>query len=942
VGRTWIRDRLGCLRQNASAAKARNDSLPVRSTTPRRNPEKTFDRSSPWTPPLEGAATLASNRKRNTTPPRCVASAAASNANFPYEPPIRGSSVVPRRSPATASPAVPRSALGTASPVVPVLGQVEVGLQRSPTLPRDVRDLRPWLSARHGGLKRAFSALDTDGDGRVDVADLLEDLLRNDADLTPEDAARLGDELDLRWQGTVDLTDFLLSLCEPEEPPSVQVPLVAQQNPRLADCATALEEVQSEIPSGGVASGNALGVSGLSCDTSQQSIMSLETSPVKHERHRAKAGPLPAVVAPPSVEQGVVPTRVTVRWELDNVENVAAITHYVVMVRRLPSVDGSTDEEPSSEHAEDNADPEWEERTDSTKMVHVVAGLSLEATYEFRVRTMNATSETAHSPPSGPYDTGPRPPGPPGQLRYLGPEAVFPHDPVLVFTVPGSGAKAPVEGCRCVVFSKNDRSAKMEVSLRVVCIDNETITAVAGGIQGNAEYQFAVQLRNAGGWGPLGPPSTATFVWRPTAPGRPIARSVEATGLELVWDAIVDHRGKLITAYDVHIRDCDIIASEVQQLVNAVTLPAMTAGERPLAPSVSASVSGLHSGHRYMFRVQAAEGPHPRFASDECEVVELPGAAPEPLPTAPLISRPEATVMGSIEGDTRSRAVRLTWVMEDSEGGAPLFGYRVRSYQISEVALQESEDGSTSDTVPTFPLEAPWVLSVEAKGVSARATGKQERRETHTIAGLRPGKVYCFEVQAVHDFGTSTPSLPSELVRIPAATPMACRGLVAWPLVLGDPDFPEGCTAGAVRLAWQPPDDCGGAVVEAFHLTITPSAGSGDGVGKTRRIAVPAEGHSLHWIRHVVSDLEPGSDYAFGVRCGNSAGAGEECPEWVMRLPADSSEAEVGVRICCQDADDGREGLVKEEKTEGGAENGDEPDEEPRVRGVNDTFAGCV
>eukprot|EP00747_Dinoflagellata_sp_TGD_P100028 gnl/TRDRNA2_/TRDRNA2_167918_c1_seq1.p1 gnl/TRDRNA2_/TRDRNA2_167918_c1~~gnl/TRDRNA2_/TRDRNA2_167918_c1_seq1.p1 ORF type:complete len:516 (-),score=53.53 gnl/TRDRNA2_/TRDRNA2_167918_c1_seq1:24-1571(-) len=289
-----------------------------------------------------------------------------------------------------------------------------------------------------------------------------------------------------------------------------------------------------------------------------------------------------------SVESAGVLTRCALRWQPPVSEGSMPITHYIIMVRELnracsegdaPEMssaatfanDGQGADGTSSEASEERVSnhlevaeveedrKEWEVSTDSSLLHYTVTGLSAGETYEFQLRAVSAAGE---SPPSeaSRFCSGPRLPGPPGQPWTYGPLADPPYDPVLAFAAPRETGGAPVQGYRCITFARGHPELTMEVPLLVMGCDHDVITAAAIGFDGNRECQFAVQARNAGGWGPLGPSSAPIFVWRPGPPGRPRAAVAETApgspaGLKLAWEAARDQTGKRITTYMVHIHE---------------------------------------------------------------------------------------------------------------------------------------------------------------------------------------------------------------------------------------------------------------------------------------------------------------------------------------------------------------------------------------------------
>ena len=287
----------------------------------------------------------------------------------------------------------------------------------------------------------------------------------------------------------------------------------------------------------------------------------------------------------PEAREAGVPTRAVLSWREALDAGGAPVSHYRVAVRE---VEGDCS---IVRHGE------WAlEECVVSGTTYTVTGLVAGGTYQFAVAAVTAAGESELSAPSAPYCAGPRPPGPPGRAWLYGPAAMAPHDPLLAFAAPQRRpGDAPIECFRAVAFVEGRLELTAEVPLTVISTDGHVVTAAVSTLQGNQACQFAVQAFGPGGWGPLGPASSAAFVWRPVAPGCLRATRVEPTGVELTWEATVDQTGRMITSYSVEFW-CEEEGEEERAIPQQLVKAAGKDGEGALGTVVSADVSGLRPG----------------------------------------------------------------------------------------------------------------------------------------------------------------------------------------------------------------------------------------------------------------------------------------------------------------------------------------------------------
>jgi len=336
----------------------------------------------------------------------------------------------------------------------------------------------------------------------------------------------------------------------------------------------------------------------------------------------------------------------------------------------------------------------------------------------------------------------------------------------------------------------------------------------------------------------------------------------------VTFEACLNQTGGWISEYNVHIRRWGASGAVVEssQLVHAAIEPHDDDLQKRAA--ATAEISRLPLGHGYSFRVQAAEGSEPRPMSQASdEVILSPGC-----PSAP--GQPVAQLVGDAGSGKALPSVQLEWQVSETDGGCTIYGYRVHSYRLSPAALD-----ACGDKLDSLPLQPPWVESSKVRGVAALPRMAGDKQMMQVVCSIDPGAPYCFEVQAINSQGTSAASPRSEVLRAPTTAPSACRGLVVRQV---GPD--------EVCLSWQPPADSGGLPVTSYLVTTSPRL-PGEAAGHVERASVSAEGQNKHWVRHIISRLQPGMEYAFGVSAVNSSGCSEEAhAPWTVLIPECSAD----------------------------------------------------
>lgn len=287
---------------------------------------------------------------------------------------------------------------------------------------------------------------------------------------------------------------------------------------------------------------------------------------------------------------------------------------------------------------------------------------------------------------------------------------------------------------------------------------------------------------------------------------------------------------------------------------------------------LAAELTGLQGGQTYSFCMQATEGDEPRPISEEGAPVTLPAAAPrglgKPLAGAPCLVEDKS--------GNQTASVKLSWAAcTDQE--MSVLGYRVHVHKLASAAVNciLGVSGvaamSAVDTEKMFPLEPPWIESSKAQGVAALEGSKAAPAQT--MAGLKPGSLYCFLVQPISGGGVTAPSPRSALVATPLSPPTVCRGLVV-----------RRVARGAVRVSWQPPAETGGAEVVSYEISVAEHPDGPDTRVETLATVPGGNGVSGFWMRHVVADLAPGKEYHVSVVATSEVGTCRRNPNMPMSV----------------------------------------------------------
>jgi subtilisin family serine protease len=321
-------------------------------------------------------------------------------------------------------------------------------------------------------------------------------------------------------------------------------------------------------------------------------------------------------------------------------------------------------------------------------------------------------------------------------------------------------------------------------------------------------YHFRVAAKNHTGTGPWSRAASAVPATSPSSPqwlrAAPTNRSVRLT-----WTAPATNGGAPITDYRIQ-----------RSATGGRTWSTVADG---VSSARGTTVKWLTNGTRYAFRVSAKNragvGPWSRVVS----------ATPFTKPSAPRW----------VSAVPANRAVRLSWPLPSSNGGA----------SITDYAVQQSANGGRT-----------W--STVADGVSSA------RRAT--VVGLTNGRRYHFRIAAKNRAGLGrwSPAVSA----IPVTTPSAPQSLSV------------SSGNGVIRLTWALPSSDGEAPITDYVVQRSENAGATwatipEGVSSARRLPL--------------GGLTNGQRYDFRVAAKNRAGTGG----WstvATAVPSDASAEDDG------------------------------------------------
>ena len=384
---------------------------------------------------------------------------------------------------------------------------------------------------------------------------------------------------------------------------------------------------------------------------------------------------------------------------------------------------------------------------------HTVTGLQNGTQYVFSVKAENA----ADFGPLSEESDAVKPFGKPGKPTVL---EVTPGNSTLdlSWSAPSDDGGAQVEDY-VLQFSMNNGSTWSTWAL-YTDPNNSTLTqhTLTGLINGNS-YKLRVAAKNEAGVGEWSDESAAVKPrTSPLKPGKPVADPASEQ-IDLVWAAPSSDGGSDITDYRVQYGVYPVLLETDWQTFQ---------DEEPSA-ALSAVVTGLQNGTRYVFRVAAKNAAG---WSD----YSLPSSITAPYTTPGKPSKPS--------GVSGSKQVTLNWNANADDGGDEVTDFKIQ-FKIAN-----------TDTWSDFTAEP------------SAAAGA-------LVTGLTDGTQYVFRVAAHNEAGDSAWSDPSDPV-----TPYSKTSPPTWS---------TGSAADAsVTIAWQEPSDLGGGSVSGYTLRYSSSAPSCD------------------------------------------------------------------------------------------------------------------
>lgn len=354
-----------------------------------------------------------------------------------------------------------------------------------------------------------------------------------------------------------------------------------------------------------------------------------------------------------------------------------------------------------------------------------------------------------------------------------------------------------------------------------------TIASLAPG----TNYRVRVRASNyyqTGGWAS----STLVQPLAPTSPSAPTALDVLAddTSLQVAWAVPVDNGGRAIDWYDVQYSTDD-----TTWVADDTTVAAAT------------TIHNLVNGTPYRVRVRA----HNAIGYGPWTTAPSP-VSPQVL-TAP--SAPQS--LGLSTSDT---SVTANWTAPATTGGRPVKWY----------VVQHSTDDST------------WIIDDTTTSTAA------------TISGLANGTTYYVRVAAVNAINQGAWASEHAATTTPVTPPPGGGGGGGGgggaPPPAPAPSTPPGApimTAARpgnaeIALAWQAPDDTGGAAITGYAIQL---------LGPSGDDTVAAAGTTA-----TLTGLVNGATYAVRVAAVNSAGTGAWSAASEGLVPRTTPDAPTGLR----------------------------------------------
>ncbi len=311
------------------------------------------------------------------------------------------------------------------------------------------------------------------------------------------------------------------------------------------------------------------------------------------------------------------------------------------------------------------------------------------------------------------------------------------------------------------------------------------------GLTNGTAYTFTVTATNSVGTGPASAASTAVTPVAATKPGPPASVTATAGNAQITvsWTPPANDGGADIT--DAYV--------DVYKVSGAVYVGYV----HVKAPATTATITKLTDGTAYYATVYLENRSFLSGSTAQSGNV-TPQAGPQPAPPASVSAKPGVA------------SATVSWTAPASDGGSPVTGYVVTTY-------------NSSNAVVGTPV------SVSASTLST------------TISSLTNGTSYYFGVAATNSAGTGPAQFSATVT--PAGPPSAPQNLEAIP---SDQE---------IFVSWSAPANNGGASITGYSLSVS----SGGTVLSTKSVA----GTSA-----LVSSLTDGSTYTVTVTASNALATG--------------------------------------------------------------------
>ena len=521
-----------------------------------------------------------------------------------------------------------------------------------------------------------------------------------------------------------------------------------------------------------------------------------------------------------------------------------------------------------------------------------VNGLTNGASYEFRVRAVNAAGNSPLSNVAGPLVPMTTASVPLNLVGTFGDSKV-----TLAWATPASNGGGPISDYRIQY-----REARAGAPWTTVPHAASTATSIiVTGLANGTPYIFRVAAVNPVGFGATEETSRITPM---TIPGAPAIVSATAgnASVALAWRAPGSNGGGAISNYIIEYK---------------VDGPSVTWTRFPRVASsaTTATVTGLANGTSYLLRVTA---------------VNAAGIGPASNTSDPVMPVTVPTVAYGVVAVGGDKQARLTWNAPASNGGLAVIDYVVEVRAAGAATWTTFADGvsaatsatvtgltngvtytfrvtaknsfgssaASAESVPVVVLGLPgvpsapvatagvraevhlaWTAPTETGGVALTDYRIEYRRNTDTvwtshphtaspaagivINGLSTGSTYVFRVSAVNSLGAGLASAISNAVTVIAA-PTQPTNVVAR---AGDK---------VVNLSWIAPATSNGSAITDYVIEMRKST---DATWTVYADSVSAATSA------VVANLANGTTYAFRIYAKNGAGLSAPSAESVLVRP---------------------------------------------------------